>query len=222
MIEQSLVDDPRFKDFFDFVYIDEKWFYLSQKSEKYYLLPEEDEPHRTCKNKNYIPRLMFLCVCARPRFRNGECVFDGKIGCFPLITYGQAIRRSENRLRGEQVIKPITSITREVIRDFMINRRRSPAPRRRSSAARRRSRAPRQTPAPPWKSGPRRTPAPPRLPGPRRTPWAARKDRERAAVPVDWRRVVRCLGRGWERCVISVPRAKSVAGGERAHTRRCD
>ena len=39
MIEQGLVDDPRFKDFFDFVYIDEKWFYLSQKSEKYYLLP---------------------------------------------------------------------------------------------------------------------------------------------------------------------------------------
>ena len=88
---------------------------------KYYLLPEEDEPHRTCKNKNYIPRLMFLCVCARPRFRNGECVFDGKIGCFPLVTYGQAIRGSHNRLHGEEVIKPITSITRDVIRDFMIN-----------------------------------------------------------------------------------------------------
>jgi len=121
MIEQGLFDDPRFKDFFDFVFIDEKWFYLSQKSEKYYLLPEEDDPHRTCKNKNYIPRLMFLCVCARPRFKNGECVFDGKIDCFPLVTYGQAIRGSHNRLRGEEVIKPITSITRDVIRDFMIN-----------------------------------------------------------------------------------------------------
>ena len=76
MIEQGLHGDPRFKDFFDLVFIDEKWFYLSQKSEKYYLLPEEDEPHRTCKNKNYIPRLMFLCDCARPRFRNGERVFD--------------------------------------------------------------------------------------------------------------------------------------------------
>ena len=103
------------------MFIDEKRFYLSQKSEKYYLLPEEDDPHRTCKNKNYIPRLMFLCVCARPRFRNGECVFDGKNGCFPLVTYGQAIRGSHNRLRGEEVIKPITSITRDVIRDFMIN-----------------------------------------------------------------------------------------------------
>ncbi|XP_066313617.1 uncharacterized protein [Miscanthus floridulus] len=122
MIEQGLVDDPKFKDLFDFVFIDEKWFYLSQKSKRYYLLPEEDEPHRTCKNKNYIPRIMFLCVCARPRFRNGECVFDGKIGCFPLVTFEQAIRGSHNRLRGEQVIKPIQSITREVIRDFMINK----------------------------------------------------------------------------------------------------
>ena len=61
MIERGLSGDPRFKDFFGFVFIDEKWFYLTQKSEKYYLLPEEDDPHRTCKNKNYIPRLMFLC-----------------------------------------------------------------------------------------------------------------------------------------------------------------
>ncbi|XP_066320055.1 uncharacterized protein [Miscanthus floridulus] len=47
MIEQGLVNDPKFKDLFDFVFIDEKWFYLSQKSEKYYLLSEEDDPHRT-------------------------------------------------------------------------------------------------------------------------------------------------------------------------------
>jgi hypothetical protein len=122
MIEQGLVGDLRFKDFFDFVFIHEKWFYISQKFEKYYLLLEEDEPHRTCKNKNYIPRIMFLCVCARPRFRNGECIFDWKIGCFPLVTYENAVRRSQNRLHREQVIKPITSITRDVIRDFMVNR----------------------------------------------------------------------------------------------------
>jgi len=63
MIDQGLLDDPKFKDLFDFVFIDEKWFYLHQKSERYYLLPDEDEPHHTCKNKNYIPRIMFLWVC---------------------------------------------------------------------------------------------------------------------------------------------------------------
>ena len=84
MIERGLSGDPRFKDFFDFVFIDEKWFYLSQKSEKYYLLPEEDDPHRTCKNKNYIPRLMFLCVCARPRFRDGSAFFMVELDVFLL------------------------------------------------------------------------------------------------------------------------------------------
>ncbi len=110
--------------FFDFVFIDEKWFYLHKKSKKYYLLPEEDDPHQTCKNKNYIPRLMFMCVCARPRFRDGNCIFDGKIGCFPLVTYEPARRGNERTdlVRGDLVMKPITSITRDVIRDFMINK----------------------------------------------------------------------------------------------------
>jgi hypothetical protein len=45
-----------------------------------------------------------------------------KIGCFPLVNFEQAIRGSHSRLSGEEVIKPIQSITRDVIRDFMINR----------------------------------------------------------------------------------------------------
>jgi hypothetical protein len=109
MIEMGLLDDPRFKALFDFVFIDEKWFYPSQKSEKYYLLPEEDDLHRTCKNKNYIPTLMFLYVCARPRLRDGECIFDGRIGCFPLVTYEPAVRgcRRTNRVCGDLVMKPL-------------------------------------------------------------------------------------------------------------------
>ncbi|GJN02325.1 hypothetical protein PR202_ga19664 [Eleusine coracana subsp. coracana] len=71
----SLHDDPRFKSLFDHIYIDEKWFFLTRKSENYYLLPDEDEPHRSCKSKNYITRLMFLCVSARPWFENGVCIF---------------------------------------------------------------------------------------------------------------------------------------------------
>jgi hypothetical protein len=79
MVNRALNGDKRFRDFFEIVFIDEKWFYLNQKSERYYLLPNEDDPHRTSKNKNYIPRLMFLCVFARPRFRDGDCIFYGKI-----------------------------------------------------------------------------------------------------------------------------------------------
>ena len=48
--------------------------------------------------------------------------FYGKIDCFPLVTYENAKRDSRNRLAGTQVVKPITSITRDVIRDFMVNK----------------------------------------------------------------------------------------------------
>jgi hypothetical protein len=53
--------------------------------------------------------------------------FYGKIGCFPLVTYEHVVRISQNCLLGEQVIKPIISITREVIRDFMVNNVESPS-----------------------------------------------------------------------------------------------
>jgi len=56
------------------VFIDEKWFFLTQKSEKYYLLPEKDDPHRTCKSKNYIPGSCF-CVFVLDQGLGMENVF---------------------------------------------------------------------------------------------------------------------------------------------------
>jgi hypothetical protein len=78
MIKRGLNGDPMFEDFFDIVFINEKWLYLSQKYEKYYLL------HQNCKNKNYIPRLMFLCARVRSRFRDGNCFFMVGSGSFFL------------------------------------------------------------------------------------------------------------------------------------------
>jgi hypothetical protein len=119
---ETLHDNPRFKSIFDHVFIDEKWFFITRKSERYYLLPDEDEPYRTCRSKNNIPKLMFLCATARPRFENGICMFDGKIGCFPLVTFERAKRSSINRPAGTMEVKPITSIKRDVIREFMIQK----------------------------------------------------------------------------------------------------
>jgi len=65
---------------------------------------------------------MFLVVSARPRFHNGVCIFDGKIGSFSLVTYEQAKRRSVNQEAGTWEVKPIAHITRDVIREFMIQR----------------------------------------------------------------------------------------------------
>ena len=53
----------------------------------------------------------------------GSAFFYGRIGCFPLVTYETAQRSNAvtGRVRGDMAMKPITSITRDVIREFMIN-----------------------------------------------------------------------------------------------------
>lgn len=66
---------------------------------------------------------MFLTPIARPRMdSDGNCTFDGKIGCFPLVTYEAAKRTSKNRVAGTLEMKPILSITKEVIRSFIIEK----------------------------------------------------------------------------------------------------
>lgn len=45
-----------------------------------------------------------------------------KIGCFPLVTFERAKRTSVNRPAGTMEVKPINSITRDVIREFMIEK----------------------------------------------------------------------------------------------------
>ncbi|KAH7838072.1 hypothetical protein Vadar_021669 [Vaccinium darrowii] len=60
----SLGSQPNFKNMYNYVHIDEKSFYLSKESERYYLLPEENEPLRTCKSKQFITKVMFLVAVA--------------------------------------------------------------------------------------------------------------------------------------------------------------
>nr|GMC68321.1 Transposase, Tc1-like protein [Ipomoea batatas] len=114
--------NPSFIDMYDHVHIDEKWFFLSKSSQKYYLLPDEDEPYRTCKSKKFIAKVMFLCAVARPRFDSGRNeMFDGKIGIFPFIYKEAAKRRSKNREAGTLVTKPIESVNKEVTRKWLID-----------------------------------------------------------------------------------------------------
>ena len=63
------------------MHIDEKWFYLSKESERYYLLREDREPWCTSTSIQLITKAMFLATVVRPRFdatRNQESY--GKIG----------------------------------------------------------------------------------------------------------------------------------------------
>jgi hypothetical protein len=121
--ENSIPSEPKFKSMYNVVHIDEKWFEVTKRSKKYYLLADEDEPYRTCKNKIFILKVMFLAAIARPRLVNeGTETWSGKIGLFPLVEKVPAKRSSVNRPAGTLETKPITSVTKEVSRRFLIDK----------------------------------------------------------------------------------------------------
>lgn len=77
----SLPDEPKFIDMYNIVYIDEKWFYMSKNTEKYYLFSVEEDPLRQCQSSHYIGKVMFLVVMGCPKFDNERNeIFSGKIG----------------------------------------------------------------------------------------------------------------------------------------------
>lgn len=50
--EESLQEQPSFKEMYNVIHIDEKWFYRTKKSLKLYLADDEEEPERFTQNKN--------------------------------------------------------------------------------------------------------------------------------------------------------------------------
>ena len=95
---------------------------MTRKNEKYYLLPNEEDPYRTCKSKNFVTKVMLLAAIARPRFDvEGKEIFSGKIGIFPFITKLPAKRSSVNRVAGTMETKVMTSVKRETVRSVLIN-----------------------------------------------------------------------------------------------------
>jgi hypothetical protein len=121
--ENNIPHNPIFKSMYNIIHIDEKWFEMTKKSTNYYLVADEEDPYRTCRNKNYIPKVMFLVAIAGPRFdEDFNVTFTGKIGVFPLVQKVPARRSSVNRVAVTLETKPITSITKEVSRMFLINK----------------------------------------------------------------------------------------------------
>ncbi|XP_042060955.1 uncharacterized protein LOC121805225 [Salvia splendens] len=113
----------QFQGMHNVVHIDEKWFYMTKVSDRYYLLPDEDEPYRSCKSKRYITKVMFMCAVSRPQFdANGQATYDGKVGIFPFTEVLPAQRKSKNRARGTMETKAINSVTKAVMRDCLIHK----------------------------------------------------------------------------------------------------
>ncbi|XP_041994191.1 uncharacterized protein LOC121744669 [Salvia splendens] len=113
----------QFQSMHNVVHIDEKWFYMTKVSDRYYLLPDEDEPYRSCKSKRYITKVMFMCPVSRPQFgMDGQATYDGKVGIFPFTEVQPAQRKSKNRARGTMETKAINSVTKAVMRDCLIHK----------------------------------------------------------------------------------------------------
>lgn len=107
---------------YDRVHIDEKWFILYREAETYYMAANEPEPYRSCPNKRYIGKVMFLAAVARPRFNHrNRCLFDGKIGIWPVVETSVALRTSKNRPAGTPITKCV-NMKRDVYRKFIIEK----------------------------------------------------------------------------------------------------
>ena len=96
---------------FNYVHIDEKWFYLTKIKQSYYLTEDEEKPERSCKSKRYITKVMFMAAVGRPQYdAHRKRYFDGKIGVWPFVTREPAQRSSKNRVRGTLETKAMTSV----------------------------------------------------------------------------------------------------------------
>ena len=97
---------PHFRELDDIVYMNVKWFNLTQEENGYLLLSEEPDPLRTLHHKDNIVKVTFLAAVAKPRYGNvGVVTFDGKIGIWAFVTESPAQRRSENREIGTLELK---------------------------------------------------------------------------------------------------------------------
>jgi hypothetical protein len=116
-------DNGFYKDLYDEVHIDEKWFYLTKDHKHYILTCSEEDPHRTTQHKGHIPKVMFLCAVARPRYygNNNQFFFDGKIGIWPIGENRPARNNTVNRLRGTMIWHNM-SLDRIMYRNMVINK----------------------------------------------------------------------------------------------------
>ncbi|KAG6945239.1 hypothetical protein JG688_00016665 [Phytophthora aleatoria] len=104
------------------VHLDEKWFNLYKANTKYYLAKDECLPYRSCPNKRFIGKVMFLAAMARPRYDfSKKRYFDGKIGVWPIIEQTFAQRGSKNRSKGAPITKTI-SMTRKAYTKMLLEK----------------------------------------------------------------------------------------------------
>lgn len=85
------------------------------------MTPMEVDPRRVYQSKYFIHGDMLMYVMSRPVFDvDGKILFDGKIRIWPLVEDVTAQRNNIKRKKETKEIKPMQSITRQVIKDYII------------------------------------------------------------------------------------------------------
>ncbi|CAM9119586.1 unnamed protein product [Discosporangium mesarthrocarpum] len=107
---------------YDWVHVDEKWFYVMKDGRGIYMHPEGVAPKPPmAQNKRFITKVMFLAAVARPRMISDGVWFDGKIGIWPIADAVAAMRSSKNRKKGTMMLKPAT-VNAEWYKEHMIDK----------------------------------------------------------------------------------------------------
>ncbi|ETV95944.1 hypothetical protein H310_10604 [Aphanomyces invadans] len=64
---------------YEYVHVNEKWFYLTKVKHKLYVYEDEEVAKREVKSNSPITKVMFLAAIARPSFdHHAKKTFDGK------------------------------------------------------------------------------------------------------------------------------------------------
>lgn len=75
-----------FHDFYDCVYIDEKWFFIDLERKQFYITKNEQAPRRSYQRKRHLLKVMFLVAVARQRVdhkKNSGLPARSACGCLP-------------------------------------------------------------------------------------------------------------------------------------------
>ncbi|CAM9157009.1 unnamed protein product, partial [Discosporangium mesarthrocarpum] len=109
-------------DMYDWVHVDEMWFYVMKDGRVIYLHPEEDTPKPPrAQNKRFITKVMVLAAVARPRMIFNGVWFDGKIRIWPIAGTVAAMHRSMNHKKGTMMLK-LATINAERYKELMIDK----------------------------------------------------------------------------------------------------
>jgi len=100
---QGTRSGPRYRDMYDTVHVDEKWFNMKRIHRKVLCAPGEEVENTFTKHKSHIEKIMFIAAVGRPQFveETGEW-WDGKIGMWPCGHWGVYPRGGSVHKKGEE------------------------------------------------------------------------------------------------------------------------